>query len=89
MQYRVEYSSRALKDLKKLDVYTKRMIKAWIDKNLVNTDNPRRQGKSLVGNYKGHWRYRIGDYRLLCLIEDDELIIVAVSIGHRREVYKR
>lgn len=87
MKYRVETTERFDKEFRKLDKYTMKMIKAWIEKNLVNCDNPRLHGKGLVGNKSGQWRYRIGDYRLLCLIEDDSLVIIALTIGHRREVY--
>ena len=64
------------------------LIIKWIDKNLNGTENPRQQGKALSANYSGYWRYRIGDYRLVCEIEDDRLIIIALNIGHRREIYK-
>lgn len=86
--YRVEFSKDAAKDLKKLDGYTRELIFSWISKNLNNCENPRIFGKSLVGNYKGKWRYRIGDYRLICMIRDAELIILALEIGHRRNIYK-
>lgn len=87
MKYSVRTTSRFDKEFKKLDRYTQLMIKAWIDKNLIGCENPRIHGKALVANRKGQWRYRIGDYRLICLIEDNELIITALSVGHRREVY--
>lgn len=86
--YSVEYSERAIKELKKLDRYTRQMIYAWIGKNLVGSENPRKQGKGLTANRSGQWRYRIGDYRLICEIKDNELVILALSVGHRREVYK-
>ena len=63
------------------------MIKSWIDKNLVETENPRQHGKGLTANRSGQWRYRIGDYRLICQIEDSKLVILALSVGHRRDVY--
>lgn len=88
MSYNVETTARFDKEFKKLDRYTQRMIKAWIDKNLVGCTDPRAHGKSLTANRNGQWRYRIGDYRLICLIEDNRLIITALNIGHRREVYK-
>ena len=86
--YKVEYSERAIRELKKLDRYTRQMIYSWIDKNLVGCDDPRLYGKALIANRKGQWRYRIGDYRLICHIEDDTLVIIALSVGHRREVYR-
>ena len=87
MFVRVVYSERAKKDVKKLDPYTKQMIKSWIEKRLLHSENPRAHGKVLTGNHKGKWRYRIGDYRLICAIEDERLVILALALGHRREVH--
>lgn len=88
MTYQVEVTTRFEREFKKLDRYTQRMIKSWIDKNLVNCADPRQHGKALTANRSGQWRYRIGDYRLICQIQDQELIILALSVGHRREVYQ-
>ena len=88
MKYRVETTSRFDKEFKKLDKYTMMMIKSWINKNLLDCEDPRIHGKGLKSNRSGQWRYRIGDYRLICEINDDKLIILALSIGHRRDVYK-
>ncbi len=88
MSYQVETTPRFDKEFKKLDPFTMKMIKAWIQKNLVDCENPRVHGKALTANRKGQWRYRIGDYRLICSIEDEKLVILALSIGHRSEVYK-
>lgn len=85
--YKVVYSERALKELKKLDKYTRQMIFSWIEKNLAGCENPRQRGKGLTANRSGQWRYRIGDYRLICQINDNELVILALSVGHRRAVY--
>ena len=82
MSYVVRTTPRFEKEFKKLDRYTMKMIKAWVEKNLSGCENPR-----VKANRKGQWLYHIGDYRLLCLIEDEELVILALSIGHRREVY--
>lgn len=87
MSYSVETTARFDKEFKKLDRYTQRMIKAWIEKHLMDCENPRQHGKALTANRNGQWRYRIGDYRLICYIEDDRLIILALSVGHRREIY--
>lgn len=86
-KYKVEYSPRAIKNLRKLDKHTRNLIYAWIDKNLVDCDNPRAHGKGLVENKSGQWRYRIGDYRLICEIKESEIIILVLEIGHRREIY--
>lgn len=85
--YRVEYSKRATRELKKLDRYTRQMIYSWISKNLVGCEDPRRRGKGLTADRRGQWRYRIGDYRLICHINDNKLIILALSVGHRWKVY--
>ena len=88
MTYNVLYSKQAIKDLKRLDPYTKKLIKAWIEKNLLNCTDPRAHGKALTANRTGQWRYRIGDYRLICHIDDDKLVILALNVGYRRIIYK-
>lgn len=88
MKYSVETTARFNKEFKKLDKYTQKMIKSWIVKNLVNTEDPRQHGKGLTANHSGQWRYRIGDYRLICDVQDEKLIILALSVGHRKEIYK-
>lgn len=86
-KYNVELSERFKKEFKKLDKYTQKIIRSWINKNLVDCENPRAHGKGLTANRSGQWRYRIGDYRLICLIEDEKLIIIALTVGHRRDIY--
>lgn len=88
-KYNVIYSERARREMKKLDRYTRQFIKAWIDKRLVGCENPRAFGKALSENRKGQWRYRIGDYRLICEIEDGRLVVLALSVGHRSVIYDR
>ncbi len=90
MSYLVEYSDDARKSLskmKKKDPMEALRIYNWIGKNLVDCEDPRRTGKALTGLYKGMWRYRIGDYRILAEIHDDVLIILLIDIGHRSTVY--
>lgn len=86
-KYKVEYTQKAIKNLRKLDIYTRQLIISWIEKNLVDCENPRAHGKGLVENKSGQWRYRVGDYRLICEIKDEEIIILVLEIGHRREIY--
>lgn len=83
VMYSVETTEKFDKEFKKLDRYTQKMLKAWIDKNLVGCENPRQHGKSLTANRGGQWRYRVGNYRLICYINDNELVILALSVGHR------
>lgn len=87
-KYDVELSERFKKEFRKLDKYTQKIIRGWISKHLEDCENPRSFGKGLTSNRSGQWRYRIGDYRLICLIEDEKLVILALSIGHRRDIYK-
>ncbi|MCI9312691.1 MAG: type II toxin-antitoxin system RelE/ParE family toxin [Erysipelotrichaceae bacterium] len=88
MSYKVEYSKTAQKQIKKLDNYTKVMLMNWITHNLVDCEDPRTRGKALKGNLKNQWRYRVGNYRILCDIEDGRLIILVISVGHRRDIYE-
>lgn len=88
MIYSVEVTEKFEKEFKKLDKYTQKMIKAWIEKNLSNAENSRVFGKGLTADKSGLWRYRIGDYRLICKIIDEKLVILALTIGHRKEIYK-
>ena len=88
MRYEVQYSERALRELKKMDKYTRQMIYSWIDKNLNGCEDPRHRGKGLTAKRSVNWRYRIGDYRLICQIQDAQLVILALSVGHRSTIYK-
>ena len=87
--WRLEFSKRADKQLSKMDPGVRRVIVSWLLKNIDGCDDPRAHGKGLTSNRSGEWRYRIGDYRVLCDIQDDELVVLAIEIGHRREVYKK
>ena len=87
MKYTVVYTEKAIKSLKKLDKSVLKTIKAWIEKNLVDTENPRQHGKGLTANRSGQWRYRVGDYRILAEIQDKKLVILLIEVGHRRDVY--
>lgn len=87
-RYSLYYTKEAKKALKKLDKPVLVMIKAWVEKNLVNTAEPRKYGKPLKGKFSGYWRYRVGNYRLITEIRNRELIIILVDLGHRKDVYR-
>ena len=87
MKFSVKYSKQAIKDLKKLYKHTRALIVGWIEKNLVDCENPRQHGKGLTADRNGQWRYRIGDYRLIADINDSEIIILVLNVGHRRDIY--
>ena len=84
----LKFSKRADKQLSKMDAGVRRIIVAWLLKHIDGCEDPRAFGKGLTANRSGEWRYRIVDYRVLCEIRDDDLIVLAIEIGHRREVYK-
>ena len=86
-EWKIVFSEQAVKQFSKLDRYTQTFIHSWIIKHLKNVIDPRKIGKPLVGNHKGKWRYRVGDYRLLCQIIDNEITIIIITVGHRKEVY--
>ena len=88
MSYSVLFTQKAKKQLSKLDRNTAKLIASWLKKNLEGCVNPRIHGKALVANKAGQWRYRVGDYRILAEIRDEEVIILLLQIGHRRESYK-
>jgi len=86
--YAVHFSDAALKKLKKMDRYQASLLIGWIEKNLQDSSDPRTHGKALVGNHRGKWRYRVGDYRILALIEDEKIIITIIDVGHRKDIYE-
>lgn len=87
MRYSVEYTEDAIKQLRKMDKFTRTMILNWISKHLEDTDNPFATGKALTGDKTGLWRYRVGDYRLISKIDKGKLIILLVEKGHRSKMY--
>lgn len=89
MKYTLVITDDFEKQFRKLDRSVQVIVAKWIKKHLENCDDPKASGKALTANLKGYWRYRIGDYRLLVEIKEDELVIVAISIAHRSEIYNQ
>ena len=87
MIYQIVTTDKFDKSFKKPDKQTQKIIKAWIEKNLMGCDNPRLHGKWLTANKSGQWRYRVGDYRILAEIRESELVLVLVEVGHRSRIY--
>ena len=87
IKYKVEFTERAMKQMHKLDRQRFIIITNWIAKNLEGCENPRQHGKALTANRAGQWRYRIGDYRLICKIDDGVITVFVLEVGHRRNVY--
>lgn len=86
--YKVAFSPKSLKTLKKMDRNNSFLLLNWIDKNLTNCQNPRFSGKALTGDKKEYWRYRVGQFRIIVEIKDDILEIIIVNSGHRKNIYK-
>ena len=89
MNWHVEFSKKALKQLKKIDSHTAAIITGWMRKNIEDCKDPRAHGKALTGNYSKKWRYRVGDWRILCKIEDSRLVVLTLEVKHRSEAYKK
>ena len=87
MKWRIKFDKSASASLEKLDKPIRTQIEKYLDK-LLTLDDPRQRGKGLTGGRTGQWRYRAGDYRIICEIHDDVLVVLVLSIGHRSKVYK-
>lgn len=70
-----------------MDRHQAQLLVGWINKNLVGTNDPRQFGKALKGQYQDYWRYRIGNYRIIADILDDQIKINIIDVGHRKEIY--
>jgi len=89
LAWTIRATRRFERELAKLDKSVQRKIVSYLETRIAPAADPRTLGKALGYDLAGFWRYRIGDYRTLCKIEDDQLIIVAVSVAHRSIVYDR
>jgi mRNA interferase RelE/StbE len=89
MAWNVELAESAERELAKLDPEHKKRILKFLEQRVARLSNPRRLGQALRGSRLGEfWKYRVGDYRLICKIEDDQLVVLVLRMGHRREVYR-
>lgn len=88
MAWTIDYTTTAKGQLRKLDKQMARRIVDYMDERIAVRNNPRSAGKSLVGPLGGFWRYRLGDYRIICEIQESVLRVLVVQIGNRREIYR-
>ncbi|MDX8526868.1 type II toxin-antitoxin system RelE/ParE family toxin [Mesorhizobium sp. MSK_1335] len=88
MAWTLEYARSARKLVEKLDPHTRNRIRDFIENRLAGLDHPRELGKPLKGPLATFWRYRVGDYRIICDAQDTRLVILVVTIGHRGDVYR-
>jgi mRNA interferase RelE/StbE len=85
-RWRVETTDRFDREYKKLDRAVQRRVMAYLEE-VERFDDPRQRGKGLTANHAGVWRYRVGDYRILARIIDNTVTVLALRVGHRRDVY--
>jgi mRNA interferase RelE/StbE len=89
MAYNVELSESAERELGKLDEPQAKRILKFLHQRVAKLDDPRSFGQALHGSRLGEfWKYRVGDYRLICEIEEDRLIVLVLRVGHRKEIYR-
>jgi mRNA interferase RelE/StbE len=89
MAWTIEFKRSALKQLEDLDAVTRERVLVFLTERLSPLIDPRQLGERLQGKkYRGIWKYRVGDYRILAEIKDDVVKILVVEIGHRRDIYR-
>jgi mRNA interferase RelE/StbE len=88
VRWAYRFDERAFKELRKLDRQAQKDILAYLDERIAVDADPRRFGKGLQANLAGLWRYRVGDYRILYQIKDGLLLVLVISVGHRKNVYE-
>jgi mRNA interferase RelE/StbE len=89
MAWKIEFDPAALKELRKLDKPVEKRILKFLRERVAKLDDPRQVGSRLQGAMSGLWKYRVGDYRLICSLVNDRLVVLVLRVGHRREIYKR
>jgi mRNA interferase RelE/StbE len=89
MAWKIEFAPEAVRELNKLDRQISRRILKFLRDRVANLDNPRSLGSALQGAKLGEfWKYRVGDYRIICRIDDERVLILVLRVGHRKEVYR-
>jgi mRNA interferase RelE/StbE len=88
LTWTVEFDDAATKELRKLDRQAQSDILRYLRERIATDEDPRRLGKPLSGEFAGLWRYRVRDYRMICNIEDNKLIVLVVRVSHRKDVYE-
>ncbi|MBZ0090650.1 MAG: type II toxin-antitoxin system RelE/ParE family toxin [Sulfuricellaceae bacterium] len=88
MVWQIDLAETAVKQLAKLDIQTAKRITTFLRERIAPLDDPRSAGKALKGPLGSFWRYRLGDYRVICDIQDNAVRVLVVEIGNRREVYR-
>jgi len=85
----IDYLRSVQRSVRKLDPQTRLRIRHFLEQRLVGLDGPRQVGEALQGTKLGDfWRYRVGDYRIVCELQDQKLVVLVIEIAHRRDVYR-
>ena len=87
MAWTIEYAESVQKPISKLDPQTRQKIRSLLEDKFARLDDPRSQGRALTGTLRGLWRYRMGDYRIICDIIDRRLVVLVLKVDHRSSVY--
>jgi mRNA interferase RelE/StbE len=89
LAWTIEFDAGAKKDLSRLDPQMARRITAFLLQRVASLDNPRSMGQPLQGSTLGaFWRYRLGDYRIVCDLQDDKIVVLVLRVADRREIYR-
>ena len=88
MAWTIEFTATARKQLRSMDRHAQKRILDYLTERIEDCKNPRHFGEALAANLSGLWCYRVGDYRIICRIQDDKVIVLVLNVGHRLEIYK-
>jgi len=88
LAWKIEFDSEAENDLKKIDREIQRRILRYLRERIATEKDPRRFGAPLRRELSGLWKYRLGDYRIICRIEEKKVVVYVIRVGHRKEIYK-
>lgn len=89
MDWTIEYAASALRQLKKMDQQAACRIVDYLEQRVICAENPRNLGKPLKGPFSSYWRFRVGDYRLICDLQDEKLVVLVLRTEHRKNIYRR
>jgi mRNA interferase RelE/StbE len=86
--WRIEYLRSAQKSAGSLDAQTRKRIRAYLHERVAQAEDPRKLAKPLAGRFAPYWRFKVGDYRIICEIQDDRLVVLVIAMGHHRDIYQ-
>jgi mRNA interferase RelE/StbE len=87
LAWQINFEDSAFKELSKLDKQAQKNILRYLRNRIAVSDDPRNFGQALRANLSGLWKYRVGNYRIICSINDNELTVLVLRVGHRRQIY--